>query len=182
MNQKELNSPLRPIMINLNSYTTKNIIRASESSGSVKDIINESYFPEIEIASISCDMCNEDTFASMKSYYLHNDNYDGRLFVKIYLKEWSKENFRDAIIALSPRVYVDIDEIMYVSYSLSDVSMALKCVAGWKDYSYHDLFMESKKYYVGRSYFDLNCDDKITLIDVSLMLKVIAGWEVENLY
>ena len=51
------------------------------------------------------------------------------------------------------------------SYNLSDVTNALKYVAGWGDGYY------SEKY-------DSNADGKINTFDVTRMLKIIADWDI----
>lgn len=173
--KKELDSPIRPIIVILNRYAAENIIRASESKGTTEDILNASYFPELEIVHVQCNYNYEDYFNDYKYRYLEDNEYDSEFMVKIYLKHWSKKNYRDAIIKLSPRVDVDIEDIQIVSYSLNDVSKILKCVAGWEGYTYHDLIVETAE---TGTVFDLAYDDKITLADASMILKIIAGWDI----
>ncbi|MBQ7826837.1 MAG: hypothetical protein IJ386_01065 [Clostridia bacterium] len=54
------------------------------------------------------------------------------------------------------------------TYNLSDVTNALKYVAGWGDGYY------SEKY-------DYNTDNKVSIFDAACMLKVIAGWDEDNI-
>lgn len=55
-----------------------------------------------------------------------------------------------------------------VSYNLSDVTNALKYVAGWGDGYYNEKY-------------DYNTDNKVSIFDAACMLKVIAGWDEDNI-
>lgn len=151
-------SPTGDLNIILNPHASKRIIDSAETYEKFLEIVSEDYFPELDIGWLYCETF-ESSYNSLRKSF--PENY--RLYFSVQLKDNSKETVTDSLIALAPRNDIDIEYIICFSYDLTDVSTALKIIAGWD---------------VPRSFIhDYNRNGEIDLSDVAVMLKAIARWE-----
>lgn len=159
-------SPSGDVFIRLNSYTSKNIVNEAKTYEDFCKTISKDYFPELDIDWLYCtSFGSEERYNSLKESFLDNK---GSLYFIIQLKDNSKEAVTDALIDLAPRSDTDIEEVIHLSYDLSDVSTALKVIAGW-DVPYSVLY-------------NYDGSENIDLSDVTIMLKAIAKWKNDGWY
>ena len=167
-------SPSGVISIRLNKYATQNIAKewvknGYYESGTYLDymsIINEKYFSELDISEI---MVYYSTIKYACEYAVYGKipytGYEGEIAIVVKLKDISKECVKQALKELAPRIDIDISSVYAYSYDLSEVSNALKYIAGW-----------GAEYEIAK--YDVDHDGTISLVDVTYMLKVIAGWDM----
>lgn len=177
-----INSVTGELIVVLNRRTTENIVKASLAEGTVGGIINETYFPELETDYVICTMADPTEFVADKDYYINDvvPDYECCLKCVVVLKNRTKEEVQKAMRLLSPRADIDIKGVYVNSYSLSDVSFALRHIAGWDEYSTEYLYDSSAEGFGKLMSLNTDGSEKIDLVDVSYMLKVIAGWRDED--
>ena len=166
----DVKTPSGKIYIFLNPYSSKNILNASNNLEEFNSIISNGYFPELDIKTIEVQNLMYNDFEWHKETMLE---YDSKISIEITLNDNSKEEVIKSLVALAPRCDIDIDSVLCISYNLSDVSNALKHIAGWGIGEGED---GRNKYWHGT--YDHDLDGHVDLSDVSYMLKVIAKWDI----